>query len=590
MKSYLSIVIVAVLIISGCGASAIPAETAKNTITETITVGDISLQPHHGFITVDFQHATSQLSEPGKPMLPVVNREYIFPAGTVIDAVQVSLGDTEEYQLHETLLPASTPIVVVDSDVAPSAYTPKIDTSVYYGDEQYPEHAYSYRMGTGLYDDERVLYLSVSICPISYRGSQHSLTVYDTVDIQITYTPLSNQLRFDDEYDMLILCPSEYENALQPLVELKNNNNIKTHLVTLENIPQLGLDQQEDIKYFIKQAIETWNITYVLLVGSGVTGEEKFPVRNTWVSTEGYEDFFPSDLYYADIYDSSMGFSTWDANGNQKYGEFPSDNAAVDLYPDVYLGRLPCNTAAEVKSTVNKIIKFTTKNKMTNKIVQIGGDTFPGDPENINEGEYANERVLEKLPGYQTTQLWGSNGKLTKFNIIKSFYSGVDFVDFSGHGSYLSWATHPPGDESRWIPEGRRWGGFTYIESNWVFNFYKLPVVVFNACSCSKFTESPNCLGWSLIQKQIGGAIASYAASGIGYGSYGSSETDRLWGWMEVHIFEGLYNETVLGDVWGNCISEYTSLFISEGEIADYKTVEEMTLFGDPSLAIVSAN
>ncbi|MEM4257872.1 MAG: C25 family cysteine peptidase [Candidatus Thermoplasmatota archaeon] len=339
----------------------------------------------------------------------------------------------------------------------------------------------------------------------------------------------------------------------------------------------------------MKQAVETWGITYVLLVGSGVKGSEKFPVRNTWVPTQGYEEYFPSDLYYADLYNAALDFSSWDSNGNHRYGEFPYDTNAVDLYPDVYLGRLACHDLAEVKTVVQKIISYSTKNTMTNKIVQMGGDTFPGDAENINEGEYCNERVMEKLPGYTTTQLWGSNGKLTKMNCILAFYQNADFVDFSGHGSYASWATHPPGDDSVWIPQGYRWNGFLFIDATWMYNFYKLPVVVFNACSCSKFSETANCLSWSLVQKKMGGAIATYGASGIGYGSYGSSEDDRLFGWMEVHLFEGLYKDKILGKVWGECITAYTTAFIAGGGQvfdADYKTVEEMTLLGDPSLVI----
>ena len=34
---------------------------------------------------------------------------------------------------------------------------------------------------------------------------------------------------------------------------------------------------------------------------------------------------------------------------------------------------------------------------MLNNILQIGGDTFPGETSGINEGEFANEKVLEKL-------------------------------------------------------------------------------------------------------------------------------------------------------------------------------------------------
>jgi len=180
---------------------------------------------------------------------------------------------------------------------------------------------------------------------------------------------------------------------------------------------------------------------------------------------------------------------------------------------------------------------------------------------------------------------------LSKLNIAQGFNGNVDFVDFSGHGSYASWATHAPQDEGTWLPAKTLFSPYTgwlYIDYDLFFvnNQQKHPVVVFNACSCSKYSDSQQCMGWASISGSRGG-IASFGASGIGYGSYGSSETERVWGWMEVHIFKGIYEDKILGDVWMNCQNEYINSFMIEepGE-SDYKTVVEMTMFGDPTLAI----
>ena len=43
----------------------------------------------------------------------------------------------------------------------------------------------------------------------------------------------------------------------------------------------------------------------------------------------------------------------------------------------------------------------------------------------------------------------------------------------------------------------------------------------------------------------------------------GSEECDRRWGWCEVHTFEGLYNDKILGDVWNNVITNYVDNFSS---------------------------
>jgi len=63
-----------------------------------------------------------------------------------------------------------------------------------------------------------------------------------------------------------------------------------------------------------------------------------------------------------------------------------------------------------------------------------------------------------------------------------------------------------------------------------------------------------------------------------------TSEIERVWGWMEVHIFEELYNTKLLGEVWSNAITGYANSFeLNDG---DYKTLLEMSMFGDPTLII----
>ncbi|MCK4416111.1 MAG: hypothetical protein KAU84_03070, partial [Thermoplasmatales archaeon] len=94
------------------------------------------------------------------------------------------------------------------------------------------------------------------------------------------------------------------------------------------------------------------------------------------------------------------------------------------------------------------------------------------------------------------------------------------------------------------------------------------------------------CLGWKTLNKKGGGGIASFAASGIGYGAMGTQETERVMGWMEVHIFEEMIDVKILGDAWGNCISDYYNAFEGDLDDGDYKTLLEFCMFGDPSLAV----
>ncbi len=582
MKKFVAVVVLGILVGSGLGVSATSTlENSELISTEQIGFSNPQIVTGSEYVSVSLAEETARLISQGKPEVPLVARTFVFPFGTKINSVDVQFSEYTQYQLTKPVMPSVEPQILGVGPIQQPQHAVVADE---YADIiVYPEESFTYRVGSGLKDGEHVVFVTIFLHPVQYQPAVNTMNCAASAQISITYSQTS--VSFTDEYEFLIISAEEFTDALQPLVTYKNDHGTPTLMVTLADVPEdVGVDRQEDIKYFIKDAIETYGVSYVMLVGSGLKDEEKFPVRYAWVPSGGYEEKFPSDLYYADVYNGVGDFSDWDANDNGKYAELPGDMTEVDIYPDVYLCRLPCHTPSEAETFVGKIIEFEEHNSMMNTIVQIGGDTFPGDPEDINEGEYANDAVLDELPGYTSTKLWGSTGTLTKSNIIQGFYDGADFVDFSGHGSPISWATHPPGDETTWIPEGQRWSGFVYLDIDWLFNNKKYPVVVFNACSNSKYSESLDCLGWKMVKKTNGGGIASYGASGIGYGSYGSSEPERAFGWMEVHLFKGIAADKILGDVWSDCITGYTNSF--EFEDFDYKTVLELALFGDPTLAI----
>ena len=178
-------------------------------------------------------------------------------------------------------------------------------------------------------------------------------------------------------YDLLIIVPDKFSSLLDSFVEHKNNLGIKTRVVTIEEVySQMfweGKDDAEKLKYFIKQAIEEWQISYVLLIGGrkDQSKEETWwiPVRYTNLIREykGHEAYsegdFLTDLYFADIYDQDGNFSSWDDDNDGIFGEWPLDEIAqdiLDLYPDIAVGRLPCRNAQEVKTIINKIIRYET--------------------------------------------------------------------------------------------------------------------------------------------------------------------------------------------------------------------------------------
>ncbi|UCF49753.1 MAG: hypothetical protein JSU91_08390, partial [Thermoplasmatales archaeon] len=392
---------------------------------------------------------------------------------------------------------------------------------------------------------------------------------------------------------------------LGDLVTHKNSRGISTKLVTLPEIyagthfPVEGRDDQEKIKYFIKNAIENWATSSVMLVGSA----SKFPTRETHIYVETHEDdeIFVSDLYYADIYDGTMNFCSWDSNGNSIFGEYNwnGNYDTVDLYPDVSLGRLAATSTSQVTTVVNKIKTYEINQAYTqgwfNNFVLIGGDTWVpdhGEESGTPEGEYNNQKALDEMTGFNDDKVWATNGRLGKVTppfgkgeINDAINAGCGFVYWSGHGNTNLWGTHPfEGAHNIWIPTPI--GYYLSGDVGGLSNGNELPIVVVGGCSCGKFDEDFNCFGWSFLQNSNGGGIASVASSGLLYEYLGSGCASGLAGKIGIYMFRAYkdWGALTFGEMWNIAITKYidTTSFM----VQDIKTMEEWTAFGDPTLAI----
>jgi len=587
--------VVGILVLSGLGAVA-TIDDDLNFEQTTISFSQPIVKNEEQYISITLNGANSYLMSQGKPMLPSYEQSFKYPFGTKIKSVIITPKNIQEISLTKKISPTPK-MVQVGQKV-------EINTNlVDYGDEPYPENWFAYKTFSGIDGKERKTIVKIETYPIKYFPNENKIQWASTFDINIEYeTPIA-PVNYDADYSFVILTPSEFSSQLSSLVNYKISKGVTTKLVTLTEVnsgtyfPATGRDDQEKIKYFIKNAIEDWATSNVLLVGSAT----KFPVRLTHVFIEDDpyygDEQFVSDLYYADIYDGDGNFSSWDTNDNDLFGEYNWNNQYddVDLHPDVNLGRWAARSTSDVTACVDKDITYETDQAYQQSwfldLVACGGDSFPGDTNAVDEGEYVNQKVIDLMTGFIGNKLWASNGKLSGYtptgvaNIKNAIDAGCGFVDFSGHGNTNIWATHPHENEGTWLPTPYPPGGIWSANIQTLSNGDKLPIVTVEACSTAKFNVDQNCFNWAFMYNNNGGAIGTFGATGIGYGYIGTGVTQGLIGKIGLDTFRAYKTSLAqtIGEMWSKCLDRYIKVSMSDG---DYKTVEEWQPFGDPTIAI----
>jgi len=593
MKKLIPTLIVGVLIISGLGAVATPE---KDTGEAIFYFSNISLEDTEGYLTLELEGANSVSMNRDHYMVPIRIETFTYPFGTIINNVQCTPKNIQTQILAKKLKVSPDPIIIsqpelnkkVEKNVNPVA----IDTW------------YEYDVGTGIEDNQRYVFVKVITYPVQYHPAENNIEWAKDIEIDIDYKFQEKTVSFNDEYNFIILAPDEFSDELDDLVTHKNNRGVSTIFVSTNDIynsvyfPAEGRDSQEKIKYFIKNAIENWGTSNVLLVGSSM----KFPVRITHVFVpEDDDELFVSDLYYADIYNDTGGFSSWDTNGNGIFGEYKWNGKTddVDLYPDVYLGRLACTNAAQVTTVVDKIIIYETNEAYTQQwfsnLVVVGGDTWTpdyGDDSGVDEGEYVNQKIIDVMSGFIPDKLWATNGRLSKITsphgvgeIKSAINAGCGFVDFSGHGNPQLWSTHPHNSSKLvWLPTPK--GYYTNSHVSELSNSEELPIVVIGACSTCKFNSDSNCFGWSWLANSNGGAVASIGAAALGYAYLGAYIINGLIEGLAIESFKAYQQggSLTFGEMWSKSVTSYIKKHKMED--SHYKSVEEWQPFGDPTLAI----
>jgi hypothetical protein len=644
MEKILPMLLMGMLVLSGLGATAFSTTltpSQENNLTTITTSVRFPTPPtmteKDGFVEIQLDDATTFLSEPDRPVLPAFVKTYQIPFRSTGITVQCTVKEIGSMKLEKEIIPSR----IVPLSLAHELTEYVKDPSVYESAALYPDVWFSYDLGAGRNEQGvQVTFVKVVCYPVRYSPLNSEISYAGGFDMVVNYNePTIPKKASVDEYDMVIIAPKKFQAALEPLVTHKNSKGVRTMFKSVEDIlaEYEGFDPPEQIKYFIEHEYNHSNITYVTLVGgvkshlyaldkdTGSAGWKAWwvPVRyaNLFYSggDHGDDEAVLCDLYYGCLYNETGAFDSWDSNGDHVYAAWglagvPRDQ--FDLYPEVYVSRIPCATVREVKVAVKKIQTYEGSGPESKpwykNFVGIAGKTFYmylGKPEAEYTCDLTYNYTKNAIPDLKFTRCYASlrdvSGRTpTPKDILKSLNEGAGFVMFQGHGNAYSWNTiwHDGTYPEDWT------GGLSIFHYPLLLNGNKLPVVIVGGCHNGLYNvsllttlkdrltnhsihdinyfcyiPSPYCFSAGIVLKPYGGAIASTGCTGYGLGPGGGDPVGSRSSALEANFFyEVGANVTHLAQAHGLAISKYLNEHVIVQ--AEAFCIAEWALFGDASL------
>jgi hypothetical protein len=240
----------------------------------------------------------------------------------------------------------------------------------------------------------------------------------------------------------IVITADSLKSAFQPLVRWITRKGIKARVISVEDIfayysgdPVSEIyDPAGAIRGFLIDSYSL-GLQWVLLGGD----EDIVPVRYGFTTGDHEADMTPpSDLYYSDLN------GNWNVDGDEFYGEFLDDS--VDIYPELFIGRIPCNNRTEVESWVSKVLSYET-------------NPGNGDPSYLSRVFWTGADELRTAPAYviqygsfpsdfthDTTMLEEEDGIHPRGSeVITRMKNGYGWFNLYGHGGLDNIVVSCPG-------------------------------------------------------------------------------------------------------------------------------------------------
>ncbi|MCK4527077.1 hypothetical protein KAW18_06870 [candidate division WOR-3 bacterium] len=404
----------------------------------------------------------------GKPMMPVDYIHLLIPQGQKAESVKVEINSSYTLPGRYKINPSPNPI-------NPSEHP--MDLSIYNSEVPYPGVRAKITR-TGSFGGNKIV--QIAVYPMDYFPKKGEIVFFTDLTIELfhgdskreaikqTYRTSYSDYKInkalksivDNDYDIpsysyhpntkdkdvysyIIITGRDLTESFELLIEHLWRKGIEARTFSVEEILE---EYREDpiskisdeagaIRGFLMDMYKE-GVQWVLLGGH----EKVVPVRYGCAKDNDHsvQQKQPSDLYYSDL------DGNWNVDEDKYYGE-PNDDA-IDCYPELFVGRLPCDNNDEIEHWTKKLLSYEDPKSTAylTRVFWTAADEVRNAPRNIIE--------YGSFPSYfshDTTMLEGTDGYGPKGSaVIDVMNEHFGWFNHYGHGAPDQLTVSAPGNNN----------------------------------------------------------------------------------------------------------------------------------------------
>ncbi len=399
------------------------------------------------------------MNEPGAPALPSIPLFVALQNGEKAIGIKVNSVRYRRLEGKYRVAPQQPPAILPFPGYSPEIRSVPPNERIYSSKSSYPSSPIELDV-TG--DFGGVPVTGIILHPFRYNPADSMLEVMDEIDFEVVTAPtsplprppmtrMSASLREralkrfvlnpeaievtgakpDSALDYLIVTNQGMKPYFDTLAMWLNERGLKAEVALIDtaiaSFP--GRDNAERLRNFVKHVYLTRGLTFLLLGGDTQIIPDR--VAYAMTSNAGFasdEDSLRADLYYADL------DGTWDANGNGTFGEVDD---SVDLYPDIFVGRVPVSNASQASGFIHKWLRYVSPTRRDYQAHELffaeilwhDPYTDAGVGKNLIDSLHVPDSV-------QITKLYESLGNESPSSVMEAINSGANLQNHDGHGFY----------------------------------------------------------------------------------------------------------------------------------------------------------